>query len=525
MVGTQTTGKGGDIWCQGEYGNFELLVTYRVQWPANSGIWFRHQGRKAYQFDILKYKKPVAFSGTLYCPGKMFLTRNLDEGLEKRDGWNEAAIRANGDVMTLWLNGKAVGHCRDATTATGRIGIQVHGGDAYKGMKIAVRDIRVRGLPSKDQAAVPGARPTPLQFAMHRIGSYRSESCGVGDFNKDGKLDIVAGPYWYEAPTWTAHQFRKLRGKVDEDGKGYRDDFMNAPLDVDGDGSLDVVTCCWFAKRMEWYRNPGNGNGEWPMQVVEENGNFELGDLWDIDGDGRVDEILPAVKHTAWFDIVRGKDGKQGLVKFPVCTKTRPFGTGVGDINGDGRPDILRPTAWFEAPSDPRKGTWKEHDWRIGSKDGGTDHTAQILVYDVDADGLNDVVTSSAHKHGIFWYQQGRKGTAATWKQHVIDDTWSQAHSLALADFDGDGDLDLATGKRFMAHNGGDPDGHGKLGVYWYELTRKPAVAWGKHAISYDQGIGSGLNIVASDIDADNDVDLVVTGKWGGPVWFENKRK
>jgi len=149
LVGTQTTGKGGDLFTEKEYDNFELRFTYKVVWPANSGVWFR--GR--YQFDILKYKNPVAFSGTLYCPGKMFLTKNLKEELENRDGWNEGQIYANGDHLILWLNGTKVGECHDKTLKKGPIGIQVHGGNNFKGMKIIIKRMELRPLK-------PGEAPT-----------------------------------------------------------------------------------------------------------------------------------------------------------------------------------------------------------------------------------------------------------------------------------------------------------------------------------------------------------------------------
>jgi len=385
--------------------------------------------------------------------------------------------------------------------------------------------------------AMPGysastATGKSVKFVMHRVGTFRSEACGVADFNNDGKLDIVAGPYWYEAPSWKPHQYRALEGKPDAKGKtyqvnekgiGYWDDFMNAPLDVDGDGFMDLVTCCWFSMELDWYRNAGPNGGSWTLVVGDQNGNYECGELWDIDGDGKKLEILADTQDTKWYEAGAGPDGKRCLIKHVVSSSVRPFGGGVGDVNGDGRPDILRPDAWYEAPSDPRQGEWKEHPLSLGSlEEGKADHTPQIWVYDVDGDGLNDIITSSAHGYGIFWYKQVRAGEQTSWRQNVIDKSWTQAHSITLVDMDKDGDLDLVTGKRFLAHNGTDPDEHAPLGVYWYELKRGAAIEWEKHIISYDEGIGSGLSIPVVDVDADGDLDIVVTGKWGGPVYFEN---
>ena len=372
-----------------------------------------------------------------------------------------------------------------------------------------------------DKPAGPSAT-----FRMHRVGTYRGEACGVGDFNNDGRLDIVGLPYLYVAPEFNPVRICEVQGEVDEEGKGYRDDFMNAPLDVDGDGWLDVVTCSWFAKKAEWLRNPGATGGPWPRTLIEENGNYECGDLWDVDGDGKPLEILPAVTGTIWYEAGTSPEGKRGMVKHVISEEPMTWGVGCGDVNGDGRPDVLRPEAWFAAPADPRAGKWTKHRLAIGDKqEGKVAHTPQIWVYDVNADGLADIVTSCAHGYGIFWYEQIRQASDITWKQHLIDDSWSQAHSVTLADLDDDGDLDLVTGKRFMAHNGHDPGGAEPPGVYWYELRRGSSPMWTKHVISFDQGVGSGLALPVVDLDGDGDLDLVVTGKWGGPVWFENTLK
>jgi hypothetical protein len=140
LVGTQTDGKGGDLRTDATWSDFDLRFSYRVKWPANSGVWFRDK----YQFDILKHPKPVAFSGTLYCPGKLFLATNTVEALEHRDDWNEGRVLAVGDRLQMWLNGTQVADVRDATQAAGRVGVQVHAGDGFKGMRIEIRSMTLR---------------------------------------------------------------------------------------------------------------------------------------------------------------------------------------------------------------------------------------------------------------------------------------------------------------------------------------------------------------------------------------------
>ncbi|HQF15362.1 MAG TPA: hypothetical protein PLS55_15850, partial [Thermogutta sp.] len=175
-----------------------------------------------------------------------------------------------------------------------------------------------------------------LQFELHRIGSFRSEACGVADFNGDGKLDVVAGPFVYVAPDWKAYKIREIKGQVDEAGKGYMWNFADLPLDVDGDQRVDVISCDWFEKCLDWHRNIGFGGDLWPRSVIDVSLNHETAQLVDIDGDGQKREILPEVVETYWFEIVRDPTGGVRFEKHIISQKKMNFGGGVGDINGDG---------------------------------------------------------------------------------------------------------------------------------------------------------------------------------------------
>ena len=364
-----------------------------------------------------------------------------------------------------------------------------------------------------------------VQFKARRIGNARTEACGVADFDGDGKLDIIAGPYLYRAPEFRPVKVREVKGDVKEDGKGYAHDFMNLPLDVNGNGRPDVVSGNWFSKETWWIENLLPSTNIWTQHLIEQTGNIETGILVDLDGDGKATDFLPDTQITCLYQL--GKGGPAPFARDSVSNDRCEMGRGCGDVNGDGRNDVLTPVAWYEKLPD---GSWKKHPYDIGFSDGGRalGHASNLIVFDVNKDGLADILVSSAHKYGIFWWEQLKERNAAgeiQFRKHVIDDTWTQAHFLGWGDIDGDGVPELITGKRFMAHNGGDPDEYGHLGIYYYDFTPGPNPVFKKYVISYDADISVGLNVEAVDLDGDGDLDLVTTGKWGGPVILENKTK
>lgn len=148
IVGRQgPRGAAGDLLSEADFENFELTVTFKVQWPANTGVWYRYQSAaKAFQADILEYKDPFALTGSLYCAGKMFLSTNQDAKLVRRDDWNTFTIRAVGDRHVIHLNGTKVADVRDDSSANGRIGFQVHAGGEFADMQVSIKEVTLRTL-------------------------------------------------------------------------------------------------------------------------------------------------------------------------------------------------------------------------------------------------------------------------------------------------------------------------------------------------------------------------------------------
>jgi hypothetical protein len=383
--------------------------------------------------------------------------------------------------------------------------------------------------------AVADSRPPDIPFQIEMIDPGQSEPAAVADINHDGKLDIVSGEFWYEAPAWSKHRFRQ----IDYTGN-YIDDFVDIPIDVNNDGYPDIVSVTYFTHKISWFENPGRGGlapkESWKEHIIDDIAPVEFAFLVDIQNSGQKRDLLPqfANQHVplAWYEL---KDG--AWIKHIVSQQGYGHGIGAGDVNGDGRTDILTAKGWFEAPADPRSGDWKFHpDWdsNAGASYCGLNSTSItgqgtppaptpgsqpgelgfMHVLDINGDGLPDVLTTCAHDYGVFWLEQKPGGQFA---KHNIDYTWSQAHYSVLADMRGDGHMDLVTGKRYLAHNGNDNGEREPLGVYWYEYRKNTqgAVDWIRHLISYGGRMGGGTELQVVDIDGDGDMDVVAGGKSG----------
>jgi len=150
LVGRQGPGgAAGDLYTTADYGDFDCEVNFAVDWPANSGFWFRYvNGSKAYQADILDAPQLRAWTGSIYCGGNrdLFIARTEDPSIISRDGWNTFRIRAEKDHIVVFLNGKKVADVHDSSSARGKFGTQVHAGADFAKMAIRVADFRVKKL-------------------------------------------------------------------------------------------------------------------------------------------------------------------------------------------------------------------------------------------------------------------------------------------------------------------------------------------------------------------------------------------
>ncbi len=416
-------------------------------------------------------------------------------------------------------------------------------------------------LPLLLPAAVALALPAELQarplitFAKHVLTrEFWAEGASVGDFNRDGHRDVAAGPYWYAGPDFKErHEIhpadKSFKAKKDDGTEAtipgyegalghenaYSENFFSFVHDFNHDGWDDVLVIGFPGAETYWYENPRGASGHWSRHLALDVTDNESPTFTDLTGDGQP-------------DLVCSSKGAYGWASADPANPTQPWhwhdlspnhqyhkfthGLGVGDVNGDGRMDLLEKDGWWEQPpslvGDP---VWTHHPFAFGT--GG----AQMYAYDIDGDGRNDVITSiAAHGYGLAWFQNvddGKGGT--TFREHLIIDkapsesrygvAFSQLHAVDLADIDGDGLKDIVTGKRFWAHGPtGDVEPGAPAVLYWFQLVRRAdgMVDFVPHLVDNDSGVGT--EVMATDVNGDGRPDIVVGNKKGAFVHLQQVR-
>lgn len=381
-------------------------------------------------------------------------------------------------------------------------------------------------LPLSIVVALTAARvadqPTHLRKVLSR--EFHTEGASIGDVNGDGKLDLVAGPFWYAGPDYDKPN-RYYPGDA-VNPKGYANNsFLSWVIDVDGDGRNDILQVAHGGGfHLDLYLQPQDIKSEsWPKHRVVTKFGGESPEMIDLTGDKKPE--LVGIKDGAWGFYQADWKAPSKPWSFHAVSDKRNLhhythGLGVGDLNGDGRTDIIYKEGWFEAPENPTAGLWPFHKFQFSPQGG-----AQMLVYDIDGDKDNDIVTSLwAHGWGLAWFENVPVDGKVTLKKHVIlpagarpgvgGVVFSQHHSMALGDFNNDGLTDFVTGKRWWAHGGNDPGADQPAVLYWFELKRTDKGAeFIPHLIDTDSGVGTGLAV--ADLNGDGKTDIGIGNKKG----------
>ena len=374
---------------------------------------------------------------------------------------------------------------------------------------------------------IASAKNAPWTKRRLFIGPH--ENAEVADFNNDGHADIVSGPNIFYGPDFAMQAYRANHLAAD-----YMHENSVHPYDVDRDGWIDIIAAGWGEDGIYWYKNPGDSalaaKKPWEMNLpwkahllTKTRGTMEMFVMRDYDDDG-VPELHSAnyrrPQPLEVFRFDKTPDGTPVLKAFILGAEGGGHGIAFGDLNGDGREDVLCEIGWYERPAgDIWAAPWKYH---AETNLNAMHPSCPFVVKDLNQDGRIDLVFGRGHGVGLYWWEQlePKADGATQWKQHLIDASWSQAHCLVWADMDGDGEDDLVAGKCLWAHDGGDLGAGDPPAIYYYTWSRSARMFTRRTVAAPGEGIALNRQFSVTDLNKDGRPDLVAPGKQGLWVLF-----
>lgn len=458
-------------------------------------------------------------------------------------GWNQFEVILDFNIVRKFINdgGDFTGGATDDRGVKGGQGYGPIALYASGQGKVSFKDLKYKDV---HVMYTPLEKSSP-RFRPQRISDmFYSFSAAAADFNRDGYMDVVAGPYVYFGPDYT-HYEEITFAETLKPSREFPEINCEYAEDLNGDGWPDVIV---GAATCTVYMNPKGESRRWDSYKIIPEGVSEITLFKDINGDGRP-ELVYGASGGVWYASYDPSDPTKPWKQHRVSGEGyyQAHGIGVGDINGDGRPDILNPYGWWEQPPAGRDtGLWKYHPetfaryghWSVGV--GGS----IMAVYDVNGDGLNDVVTSlNAHGFGLGWFEQKRDkdGRIHFVKHMIMDDfstrnqnaggvTFSELHGSNFADVNGDGIPDFIVGKRYWSHLDSyfDPYPYCPAVLYAYITVRDPHAPGGARFVPelVHNRSGAGSDVTVVDLNKDGAVDIITSTDRGTYIfWNETKHK
>jgi hypothetical protein len=446
--------------------------------------------------------------------------------------WNTVELVLDANILRVFLNDAGGFGDTVAEPEYGRYGpfaLYVGGTGEVRFKDVSYKDLQPR-------VALPEA--VSSRFRMQTLNEfYYSWGPSVADVNQDKVPDIVAGPYYYLGPAYTTAREIYIGGTIDP-GTQYFNGLQYA-YDFTGDGWPDVLNSV-FQRPAVLYVNPKGESRRWDTYTVTDRMTCEFMLLKDVDGDGKLEFIFKDSENRFVYAKPDPAKPTEMWIKHPI-SEPGPWanhGMGVGDVNEDGRADFLNAFGWWEQPAKGggEQSSWTYHPAAFARWTRSGPGGAEMAVYDVNGDGLKDVVTSlQAHGWGLSWFEQKKAADGArSFVEHpIMGDfstknaggvTFSQLHGATYADIDGDGLQDFITGKRFWSHLDTfiDPDPHGAPVLYVYRTVRKPGAPGGAEFVPEMVHNRSGIGSHAASVDLNNDgkPEIITSTKRGTFIFW-----
>ncbi|KAH8043244.1 6-phosphogluconolactonase [Aureococcus anophagefferens] len=271
-------------------------------------------------------------------------------------------------------------------------------------------------------------------------------------------------------------------------------------IDVDGDGTVDVLSSAGQDAAVTWYENDGSFTKEDVITDSMDSANSVF--AIDVDGDGDVDALSSGSTVAAWYE----NDGPSPSAS--SRRSRRACSVFAIDVDGDGDVDALSASyhddtiAWYEydAGEDDEPPVFAKHVITTLADEGNT-----VFAVDLDGDGDVDALSASYNDDTVAWYENDGSQSFA---RRIITNSADAAISVFAIDVDGDGDVDALSASR-------DDDT-----VAWYENDGSQSFT--DRAIS-NSADGRG-GVYAIDLDGDGDVDVLSASQYDDTVaWYENE--